>query len=457
MKTLPLMNSENCESLLLNPDRGLRMETYITLGDPLEAYPTGGEEPFERTQALIDKYRSDSPTLCQVYVYLCNYNKKPLDSLAFDQMKRFFELFRDNNIRMLLRFVYATEAVSDAPYRRVKKHLAQIKEWFGENEELINDTLYCLQTGIIGWWGEGHTYKKLKGRHLSKVISDVCALAPEGIYSQIRTYDLLGRVKPDVLPMMGIHDDYIIGDITHMWSFIPKAEGTINEFNKTMAHASLTVNDGEMPWGGSTLNDSADGASLNTLDGRAVLNQLKTYSLTSFSLEHNYRETRIDMAYAGPYSLGIWQNEYLAFDEAEALGLSPNPSLFKNSAGEDAPMSIYNIIRYHLGYQLALSGYESADGKTSFSVKNFGFAPPLCFNYLALVSRNTETGELAETPISSYKKEELLSGAEVIYTADVPEGFEAVGVKLATQKGRRQTVRFANDTKYENGVQYFNE
>lgn len=450
MNTLPLMSFDNCEELLKNPDRGLRMETYITLGEPLDSYPLYNEDPYKRAQELIDKYRSDSPTLCQVYVYLCNYNKKPLDSLAFDQMKRFFELFRDNGIRMLLRFVYSTESVGDAPYRRVKRHLAQIKEWFSENEELINDTLYCLQTGVIGWWGEGHTYKKLKKRHIPKVISDVCALAPEGIYSQIRTYDLLQKVSESDLPRMGIHDDYIIGDITHQWSFIPKADGTINEFNKTMEHALYTVNDGEMPWGGSTLNDSADGASLNTLDGKSVLNQLKTYSLTSFSLEHNYRENKKETSYAGPYSLGIWQNEFLSLDEAKEIGLTPNPALFKNGKGEDIKMSIYNIIRYHLGYHLAISGCEESDGKMSFTVANYGFAPPLNFNYLALVCKDG-----TEIQVDSYDKKQLLSGKSAAYTVSIPENAEPAGIKLAAQKGRSQCVRFANATEFKDGVQYF--
>lgn len=453
-ESVRLMNGCCCGDLLKNPDRGLRMETYITLGEKIEAYPTDGEEPYEKLTAFFEKYEEDSPTLCQVYVYLCNYNDRELDETAFSQLKRFFELFRERGVRMLLRFTYQTEAVDDAPWSIVKTHLAQIKKWFSENEELINDTLYCLQTGIVGYWGEGHTYHNFKARHIPDAIAGVCDIAPEGIYNQVRTYDMLKKVKKEYLPRVGIHDDYLIGDVTHQWSFIPKNEKNLQKYNWTTAHARSTVNDAEMPWGGSTLNDSADGASLDTLDGRAILGQLSAYSLTSLSLEHNYREVRNDKPYRGPYSLGIWKNEYLGFDEAREAGLSPNPNLFKDADGNEKKMSIYDIIRYHLGYQLVLSNLKESDGLVSFTVTNFGVAAPLNFNYFALVTEDGN-GALHETEIASYDRKALLPGDTEAYTASVPAGERAVGVKLSTLKGRKQCVRFANDAQFKNGVQYF--
>ncbi len=90
---------DEAQVLLKNPDRGLRMETYITLGSDLCSYPGDGEDPFARAKRMFVKYEADSPTLCQVYVYLCGYTNAPLDDLAFSQLKAFFALFRDNGIR----------------------------------------------------------------------------------------------------------------------------------------------------------------------------------------------------------------------------------------------------------------------------------------------------------------------------------------------------------------------
>lgn len=448
-KSIPLMHSDT--SLLKNPDRGLRMETYITLGDKPDSYPGSGEEPFARAKKMVDKYKPDSPTLCQVYVYLCNYNNKPLDDLAFNQLKRYFKIFEDNNIRMLLRFTYSTESVEDAPYRIVKKHLNQLDEWFNFNKELINNTLFCLQTGIIGYWGEGHSTKNLKPWYFAKVISDVRRLAPDGIYTQIRTYDLLEKVAKKDLPYVGIHDDYIIGDLTHKWSFIPNNSKNQSKYNKTINHAKITINDGEMPWGIAKLDDSENGESLNRLDGKSILKQLQEYSLTSFSLEHNYRETDDGKT----YSMEEWKNQYLSFEDTKNIGITVNPNLFIDDCGNEVKMSIYDIIRYHLGYQLVLSNYTQDKNEVSFSITNYGFAAPLNFNYLAVIFEDKSTGDFGETQVPSYNKTKLLSGYSDIYTVKIPDNKEPVGIKLSTLKNRKQCVRFANATKFENGIQYF--
>lgn len=446
--SIALMRYDNAALLLENPDRGLRMETYITLGNPLYSYPLTEEDPFERAQNRIDKYKTDSPSLCQVYVYLSNYTDRELDSLAFEQLEKYFNVFRDNHIRMLLRFAYQTESVDDAPYEIVRVHIEQLKKWFAENEDLINDTLYCMQTGIVGYWGEGHSYNNFKKKDIKKVIADVCDLAPEGIYSQVRTYDMLKLVSDEDVENVGIHDDYIIGDLSHKWAFIPK--GRFIKYNKTIEHAKHTVNDGEMPWGSQVLDDKENGAALNELDGKAVLQQLCTYSLTSFSLEHNYRETDGEL-----YSMAKWKEQYLSLDEARELGITVNPNLFKDSSGNEIKMSVYDIIRYHLGYQLVLSNYSEDSQTVRFSVTNYGFAAPLNFNYFALVCRDKETGELVETEIDAYDKDALQSGESVSFRLSLPDNCEAVGVKLDTFKGRNICVRFANATEFKEGVQYF--
>lgn len=442
---LPI-SCENCRPLLLNADRGLRMEHYITLGEPLCSYPLDKTDPFEKAQSLIQKYRDDCPTLCQLYVYLSSYRKKSLDSLAFEQLGKIFEFYRKNGIRLLLRFAYMTEDVKDAPYRIVKRHLAQIDNWFKENSALVSDTLYCLQTGIIGLWGEGHSNKSLKNRHIKKVIKNVCELAPNGIFVQVRTYDMLQKVCDEYKEKVGIHDDYIIGDMNHKWSFVPKSEE--QKFAKTLEHTRLTVNDGEMPWGRATLDDKPGAMLLGSLDGKSVLKQLSVYSLTSLSLEHNYKEN------GNAYSLEKWKSEYLSYDETVSLGICVNPALFKNSKNEPVKLSIYDVIRYHLGYQLEIKSYSFENQSLSFTVINYGFAAPLNFNYLAVVCKD-RNGVFSEIQVESFDSKALQSGKSVKYCLALPVDFEPVGVKMNTHKGGNAKVRFANNTPFKNGIQYF--
>lgn len=441
------MCRDNCDALLINPDRGLRMETYITLGKNLRAYPVENEEPFERARNMLTKYKEDSPTLCQLYVYLSDYTRSELDGLAFEQLKKMLEFFKSNSVRLLLRFAYSIEGVPDAKYKFVKRHLEQINGFFNDNSELINDTLYCLQTGIIGFWGEGHSNKKLKNRYRKRVINKVCTLAPKGIYSQVRTYDMLRLVRKENKAKVGIHDDYIIGDMAHQWSFIPSTKQ--KEFNETLEHTRLTVNDGEMPWGWATLDDKPNAPSLSSLDGISVLKQLQAYSMTSFSLEHNYKEDDCT------YSLEKWKTQYLSYDEANNLGITVNPYLFKDRDDNDIKLSIYDIIRYHLGYQLMLSDYRENSGEIAFRLTNYGFAPPLNFNYLAVVIKNIETNEMVEKEISDYDKAMLQSGASIMFKTVIPNGYTAVGIKADTFKNRGINPRFANSTPFVDGIQYF--
>ena len=442
------INFDESSFLLENPNRGLRGETYITLGKHLRAYPGESEDPFERAEALIKKYSEDSPRVFQVYVYLCDYSDRPLDPLAFEQLEKFFRLFAGHSIRILLRFAYATESQPDAPYKTVKTHLDQIDKWFKDNSRLVDKTLFCLQTGIIGYWGEGHSYKRLRRRHIKKVIADVCRSAPKGIYNQVRTYSLLKKVPPEHTPAVGIHDDYIIGDTSHKWAFIPS--GKKRKYAAVTNRARFTVNDGEMPWGRATMNDVPGAEPLDSLNGISGSKQLQAYFLTTFSLEHNYREDE-----GKSYSMEKWKNEYLSLADAQQNGITVNPALFRDKDLKEIKLSVYDIIRYHLGYQLVLNDLHLTENTVSFTLTNYGFAPPLTFYYFALVIKNSQSGELREEEIGSYNRNKLLSGRTVSFKIKLPFGFEAVGVKLETHRGSGICARFANGTPFENGVQYF--
>lgn len=215
--SLKFLHADTARPLLKNPDRGLRMESYITLGDPLESYPTNSEDPYKKLEGFFEKYELESPTVLQAYVYLSNYRRKKLDTLAFEQMKKYFELCRENKVRILLRFAYGTESVKDAPYSWVAKHLKQIGLWFEAEKDLINDTIYALQAGIVGYWGEGHSYRSFRPWHIGKAFDDLCEITPEHLFVQVRYIDLAKKVSENHQKRLAMHHDYIIGDLKHEW------------------------------------------------------------------------------------------------------------------------------------------------------------------------------------------------------------------------------------------------
>lgn len=453
--SVALIEKNEMELLNTNPDRGLRMETHITLGDPLDGYPGNNEDPFEKAKNMFKKYKSDSATLSQVYVYLTNYYNKPIDELAFTQLKTYFELFEKYNIRMLLRFAYSHEDKTDdkgnvieeynkkdATYQVMNGHISQIRDFFNQNKQLIDDTLYCLQLGMIGWWGEGHHNENFNSKDTKNLITDMVSLVDDGMYIQVRTMDLYKSVPSKYKNIVGMHDDYVIDDPNDPWAFYAKE--WLN-YNSVMKKFSNTINDGEMPWGNATLGDQEGAVTLNSMDGRKIMQRMADHTFTSFSLEHNYRENGREI-----YSMAKWKNEYLTYDEAIALDISVNPYLFELCGGK---MNIYDIIKYHLGYQLTLSNVKMQGNEFKFTISNYGWAAPLKMGYLGLVVE--EDGVNKEYPITAYEKEKLQAGTTIEYSVRIPLGTKCVGVRMATSKDSNYAVRFANGTSFVDGVQYF--
>jgi len=436
---LPMFSLENARPLLQNPDRGLRMETYITLGDPLEAYPLSRECPFEKMLGFIEKYEEESPTLVQLYVYLTNYNRRPLDDLAFAQLEQMLALLREHNVRALLRFVYQNESNPDAPWRRVRGHLLQIGEWIGENAQLVEDTIFAVQAGIVGNWGEGHNNENFRNRYIGRAFDLLMRVVPEDIFVQVRNIDLLHRVSPEFRPRLGIHDDYMIGEPYGVWNFFLGRSGEVER--EAEAGFWRTINDGEMPWGVATYYDRPDGHPLDSLEALPIIRQFQQYSMTSFSLEHNYRE---DVP-GRTFSMYRWRSQYLNAAQLREEGLPYHPALLDDSGD----INTFEYVRHHLGYLLTITEFELDEGQVRFTIQNNGFAAPLNFHALSLVI----DGE--EFLVDSYDRFALASMQAVTYTVDLPEGIapESVGIRLARSGGSPISARFLNDTEFADGVQ----
>ncbi|MCC8016089.1 MAG: DUF4832 domain-containing protein [Clostridiales bacterium] len=151
-----------------------------------------------------------------------------------------------------------------------------------------------------------------------------------------------------------------------------------------------------------------------------------------------------------------WKNDFLSLKETEALGINVNPHLFKNSKGEEIKLSIYDIIKFHLGYQLAITECSANNGILNLAVTNYGFAAPHCFNYFAVIFKEKKSGDLLEQEIKNYDKESLQPKSTVKYKINIPENFEPLGVKMDAFKNNGVYVRFANSAEFENGIQHFN-
>ena len=432
---IPKLKYLNSEMLLKNPDRGFRLETYITLGKNLSSYPGDGKDPFEFAKNEIKFYKKDSPTVVQAYVYLSNYNKKELDDLAFFQLEKYFKIFAKNKIRILLRFAYSTESTKDASAKWVLRHLTSIGNWFAKKEGLINKSVYAVQGGIVGLWGEGHSNVKLRNRHIAKVYDKLLEIVPKPLFVQIRTLDLLKQIDSKHASRLGMHQDYIIGDEEHVWGF----GHTQNEELRAESEESfkLSVNDGELPWGRATYNDDPQREQLNALNGLAVAKEVAQYRLSTFSIKHNYKEPGPNP----PYSLQRWKGEYVSAKTLKENNLPFNPFFFT----QDIKMSMHEYLKYHLGYLLVISDVYVNDNKLGFRITNYGMSAPHNFSRLKIFTLDKKG--TSEFEVDYFKPQVLQPMGKIDIELALKENIESkkIGIKLSTSKDPNTNIRFANE------------
>lgn len=144
----------------------------------------------------------------------------------------------------------------------------------------------------------------------------------------------------------------------------------------------------------------------------------------------------------------------LSYADCVQLGISANPALFQNKDKESVKRSVFDILQFHLGYHIAVKDLYILENELFFALTNYGFAPPLTFDYFAAVFAD-ENGKIKEIPFEEYNKNALLSGKTISFKIRIPYGHKALGLKLETKKGSGICARFANESRFENGVQYF--
>lgn len=440
----PLLEGSEFDLLRQNPDRGWRLETYLTLGSNTVMFKPG-ETPLGFLDAQRELYRGTPVSLVQFYVYLTEYCKKPLDEKAFGQLNTYLEALRVRKMRAVLRFAYEfeTDRKTGPTTHRIYSHLKQLRQWFSENESLVRDTVAVVQAGIIGAWGEWHTARFPHNQ--KKTLLKICDAVPAFLPVQVRMQIFKDKIRQEPQAQrVGYHDDFLVGAY-HKWNAPADAPGT-EPFQAFAEESKYTYNDGEMPWGRDKTHQ--DGF----IDGCEMLTACAQRSLSTLSLVHNYIEE------GGQYNAVRWQQEMLSAVHVRELGC-PCASAYFTENGAELERSVFDYLTDHLGYQIAvreLSAAPSENGGCTVTVKlsNSGFALPYGFTDLRL-HLFCKDGSVQSYPFTDYAPEKLTSGKTASFTAKCdPQEIERVGISL--QKGStKAAVRFANRGEYQNGIQIF--
>ncbi|MGN0556102.1 MAG: DUF4874 domain-containing protein [Candidatus Fimenecus sp.] len=442
----PLLEGEGFSVLRQNPDRGWRMETYLTLGSNTVMFHAG-ETPLGFLDAQIELYRDTPCTLVQVYVYLTEYCKKPLDDTAFAQLNAYLEGLRARHLRAVLRFAYEfdVDRKIGPTSHRIYGHLRQIKQWFAENDALVRDTVLVLQAGILGAWGEWHTARHYHNK--KKLLLALCETAPAYLPLQVRMQKFKDCVQnTENAARVGYHDDFLVGAY-FKWN-TPAGAPDSERFQNFVKESRFTLNDGEMPWGrDKTVHEGF-------IDGFEMLTACAEHSLSTLSLTHNYKEEN------GQFNMVRWQSETLTALRASELGC-PHTSAYFTQNGQALERTVFDFLTDHLGYQIAVREIfvgDAADGRQTATVKlsNDGFALPYAFTKLRLHIADA-LGNVKQFNFTDYTPKKLLGGGAGTFslTDDFGEICK-IGLSLEKETYSPCAVRFANRCVFdENGVNWF--
>ena len=445
--SIPPLTGDHSVELLRNTDRGFRAETYYTLGTG-EEWPGGGKDGV---QALIDKmayYRADSPMVIQTYIYLCAYNQKELDTLAFDQLKSYLELLREHGWSCLFRFAYESreDKLEGAKDKILRRHLVQLKQFLDENADLFRDVVTAAQLGVLGPWGEGNQSQYLHPRR--RTFSAVCDLFPAGVHVQARTMKIYHQASgARTFGRLGFHDDYLFGR-PHIWSTAGVYTDT-DYYRTFIKNSPLHPNDGEMPWG--RAKPDAD-----QIDGRGLICQCYEHRLTTLSLEHNYREPDPQ----APFAMEKWKDDFLTPAQLHQMGCPIYDAWFTDAAGSPIQRSVFDYLRDFTGYHLMLSNLKTEPAGSGMRVQllvtNYGFSAPFALNTAQFVILGADGSERAY-PAQGIDFPSLTSCEQQTVTAELPApgAGERLGLRLGKHLKSNNTYRWvktANNVPFISGV-----
>lgn len=403
------------EELLKNPDRGFRGELKITLGT-MEEYPNTEISAYDALKTHFEKYRNENIQYYQLYVYLTRYYKKKIDEKALNQLTDYMKRLKEHNIRVLMRFAYQTELAPKAPgTAHMIRNMKILKKWFEDNSELVNDTIYAMQLGMIGLWGEGHGHSKPINK--KKIVKHAFEMMPDGMTLTMRHPQYISLAPAEYEKTASLHDDFLIGK-EHPWGMIPFNH---TDWKPLLNKCKHSFTDGEMPWGRDT--------TFPVIDHIELLCQCRDYALSTLSIEHNYKED------GNIYHLMKWKEVYISEDE-----LSKNQLPFMPLSLENGKISVFDYLNSHLGFVPCLSNLYINGNNAEFDIYNFGIGTPV--NYRILLKTRDKITALCED------MSDMCQFTRTHFSAEIEDGLE---IRIERKNAPKLTYRLANNVEYLNG------
>ena len=355
---------------LLNPERGLRIETII-------AEPEGAQDvwgPAYHLQGHVapaysddwwimdaERYAPFGLTLVQAYCYLDKFMAQPVSEEKLALLQRSLDVLRTKGLKALLRFAYEKEMnQAEGPgVETILGHMEQLAPVLEKNKDVI----YVLQAGFVGAWGEWHSsaqHLEQDHENLAALMARLLEILPPDRMTQVRVpkYKRWVLESPrfnayQVISMetafsgvpaarIGFHNDGFLAGNTcgGTWTEAPLFSSPGNpEFDYMTAESLFVPVDGELFW-----SDIS-----GRVDGFQAAVRMRLHHYASFSLAHSYSERE-----GATYGMDIWMKTPITREQAEAARLPVSDGYFQDLDGGLAQRTQFEYIRDHLGYRLEL-------------------------------------------------------------------------------------------------------
>jgi len=442
-----------------NPDRGFRFEAYVNTNATsyVDVNVKRWNPDFQTVVNAIKPGMWHKPKLIQVYFYLTDFkDTKELPQIVFENIQTVFNSVRAEGQKAVVRFTYqgAIEEYKDQASQEIMfAHMEQLKPILEKNKTSI----YSLEAGFLGAWGEWHGYApnfyalykgvdELTAAKLTwdytedfdeiEIIKHIIDMVPEDIYVQLRTSmcrDLFLEAYPNMgyEKRLGLKNDAFFGyrESDSAWPYNSMRSAATKS---AMDAGLIAPSGGEFFWGCqfNYPRVTADSAIL-------AFNKFHT---SLFSVFHNSFEGYETIAHGDWFQterkgdMEIWAETKLEPKNLDLLNAPYSPSWFKDKNGKDAKRTYFEYIRDHLGYRieaksLDVKGERKLGGDIELEMKlvNNGFAAPfnMSAEFVVLNDKNEIVSSVpASDPLKWYN-----NGKVVTHTVKA-------SVKLPSESGK---------------------
>ena len=391
-----------------------------TLNNPARGFYTQiDSSDAEQLSTLVDQ----KIRIVLIAFDIREYLNKSIDKSKLDELGEILEIAKINHLKVIFRAAYGFDGEYSDPddLNTVYQHIEQIAPILNQ----YKGTILAVQGGFLGPWGEWHSSQYIETEegegNRNSIVKKLVEYLDESIEINLRRPRYIrDAIKGGIDPSrLGSHNDGLLADESDYGTYDDEdysREEELSWIQKNLIHG---INGGEMP---------------------------KRNKYSSFeNAKREFQQLQITYLNQGYNKevLDVWEKE----EYEDTTGLQ--------------------YMKDHLGYRFTvekirvvpLQDKEGID--IQVSIGNYGFAPidRSYKGYLVIDSEgNEEEFILFSQPISSVKSNEIKCFEKKYNIGSSKGNYEKgrIGVYVGeTLEDRQNSVQFANEFIYEEGINYF--